>query len=334
MTRYIFIGAGAVGATTAAELHLAGRDVLLIARGEHLARIRERGLDYVRPEGTHRLPLAVAGGPQEVELGPEDVLVLAVKTQDTEATLQEWAWQPVGESSAAERLPIVLLQNGLENARTALRRFARVIDVTVIIPAGYLTPGEVISPSAPAVGVVVLGAAAGGSDERLDALADDLRAANFTVKTVPDIARWKAAKLIGNLAHNVDALYARSKLRGAAARALQNEARAVFAVAGISAAESEQRALDLSGFNVHPIPGHGASGSSTWQSLARATSNETDFLNGEVVLLARLNGTTAPLNAAIQARVARAVRTGTAPGSLGDDDLLATLPTLQEPIEA
>jgi ketopantoate reductase len=112
---------------------------------------------------------------------------------------------------------------------------------------------------------------------------------------------------------------------------LQAEARTVFRAAGILVADWGQ--VDMSGFVVHPIAGHERGGSSTWQSLSRATSNESDFLNGELVLLARLNAVPAPLNVAIQARIARAVREGTRPGSLGDDDLLQTLPSLKESIE-
>ncbi len=42
-------------------------------------------------------------------------------------------------------------------------------------------------------------------------------------------------------------------------------------------------------------------GDSSWQSLARATGSiETDFLNGEIVLLGRLHGVPTPLNARLQ----------------------------------
>ena len=60
MTRYVVIGAGAVGGSTAAELHLAGRQVLLIARGRHLELVRERGLDYIRAQMPEAAPKAPA----------------------------------------------------------------------------------------------------------------------------------------------------------------------------------------------------------------------------------------------------------------------------------
>jgi thiosulfate/3-mercaptopyruvate sulfurtransferase len=334
MTRYVIIGAGAVGATVAAELHGAGRDVVLIARGQHLELLRARGLDYIRPDGTRRLDLPVAGGADEVALRPGDVLVLATKSQDTEAALQEWAWRGVGSSSAAELLPIVLLQNGLDSVRSARRRFATVVDAVVLIPSSYLDPGEVVSPSTPTVGAIFLGStgpgtASGGPDDVAESIARDLRQSSFAVRVVPDIARWKAAKLVANIAHNLDAIYSPSPLRARAEAILQDEARGVLAASGIDVAELGPDAIDLSGFSVQKIEGYERGGSSTWQSLRRTGSNETDFLNGEVVLLARLGGLPAPANAAVQARVARAAREGTAPGSLGDDDLLRTVPALR-----
>ncbi len=331
MTRYIVIGAGAVGGTTAAELHRAGREVVLIARGRHLELLRERGLEYVTAAGTERVVLPVAGGPQDIALRAGDVLVLATKSQDTEATVAEWAWQPVKgtDASAAELLPIVLLQNGLDNVRPALRRFATVFDAAVLIPASYVTPGEVVSPAAPDIGAIFLGAAPHGTDPRIEQVATDLRAARYAVQVVPDIGRWKAGKLLGNLAHNLDALYQPSELRDAAAAALRAEASAVLAAAGIDVAQPfADGDLDLTRIATQPIAGHDRGGSSTWQSLARSGSHESDFLNGEIALLARLYGARAPLNAAVQARAARVARDGTAAGGLDDADLRRTLPTL------
>jgi thiosulfate/3-mercaptopyruvate sulfurtransferase len=80
------------------------------------------------------------------------------------------------------------------------------------------------------------------------------------------------------------------------------------------------------------VPGH--TGRSTRQSLERGVPPETDFLNGEVTLLARLHGVAAPRNAAISARLHRAVTEGTPPGSLGDDDLRTVLPGLDVLVDA
>ncbi|WP_322768656.1 rhodanese-like domain-containing protein [Frankia sp. Cr1] len=329
-TRYIIIGAGAVGATVAAQLDGAGIPVVVVARGANLAALRSQGLRYIRPDSDRRVALHVAGGPDEVDLHADDVLVLATKSQDSEALLQQWAWRPVtvhgAVRTAAEVLPILLLQNGLENARTALRRFAMVVDAVVLIPSSHLRAGEVVSPGAPIAGACYLGRAPRGSDPAVERIAAQLRRGSFAVQVVSDIDRWKAGKLLANLAYNLDALYAPGELRDAAAAALVDEARAAFAAAGIEAVDvAADSTLDLSQLVVHDIPGHARHSSSTWQSLARSGSVESDFLNGEIVLLARLHGLDAPINAGVAQRIATAALTGTPPGSLDQADLAALL---------
>jgi thiosulfate/3-mercaptopyruvate sulfurtransferase len=341
--RYVVIGAGAVGATVAAQLHASGVDVVVVARGANLAALRADGLRYVRPSSVQggpaeirTVPLAVAGGPDEVDLRLGDVLVLATKAQDAEAALATWAWQPVRESpgaaarTAAEVLPVLLLQNGLDGARVALRRFATVVDAVVFCASSHLRPGEVIAPSAPLVAGFLLGLApAGGAgDPLVEGIAADLRAAACEARTVDDIGRWKAAKLLGNLAHNVDAVYPPSPRRDDASAALVNEARRALTAAGIEAADLGGLAdlgVDFGALATEEIPGYTRQGSSTWQSLARGGSVEADYLNGEIVLLARLHGLTAPVNAGVQHRLGTAARLATPPGSLGADDLEALL---------
>jgi 2-dehydropantoate 2-reductase len=51
---------------------------------------------------------------------------------------------------------------------------------------------------------------------------------------------------------------------------------------------------------VQPVPGHVGGRLSTWQSVARGASSEIDYLNGEIVLLARKHGRQAPLNRKLQ----------------------------------
>ncbi len=56
-------------------------------------------------------------------------------------------------------------------------------------------------------------------------------------------------------------------------------------------------------------------GGSSWQSLARgAGSIETEFLNGEIVLLGALHGVPTPVNALLQRLALRAAAEGAEPG--------------------
>jgi thiosulfate/3-mercaptopyruvate sulfurtransferase len=330
MRRYVIIGAGAIGGTVAAQLTMARVPAVLIARGEHRAVLRRDGLCYHRPDGAHHVPVEVADGPDDVRLQADDVLVLATKSQHTEQALQEWAHRPV---KGGDAVPILLLQNGLENERAALRRFPLVLGAVVWLPATYLSPGEVAARAMPVPGAFWIGRYPSGESRVAEAIVADLRKAGFHANTVTDIINWKASKLLGNLGNALDALYQPSALRTQAAEALRTEARHVLALHGIEAAPQIGLAAEVRAVVVATeIPGRSVPHSSTWQSLARTVNVETDFLNGEIVLLARLKGEQAPMNEAVQRRIARATRESTKAGSLTDNDLERDLPL--EPFEA
>ena len=75
---YLIAGTGGVGGSIAAFLALAGKDVTCIARGEHLAAIREHGLQLhsdLKGEHTLHLPACTA----EEYQGKADVIFVCVK---------------------------------------------------------------------------------------------------------------------------------------------------------------------------------------------------------------------------------------------------------------
>jgi 2-dehydropantoate 2-reductase len=305
--RYIIIGAGAVGGALAAQLVPAGLSVVLVARGEHAKLIGADGLTVRRPTGIEVVEVVVATGPADVTLQTGDVLVLTVKAQDAEAAIGDWAWRPVHDAAgtetgvAATELPIVTYQNGIATEDLALRRFARVYGATIAIAASYLTPGEVVSPSIDPAGVIWLGRHPGGTDGLQTELVADLNAAGLAAFSVDDVRAHKAAKLLGNLSSNgLDLLEGSTELRTQARTRLRDEAIAVFTAAGVPLPAGNN--LDLRGiqFSVQPVEGHEGGRLSTWQSFARGSSSEIDYLNGEVVLLARKLGIQAPVNERLQ----------------------------------
>ncbi len=91
-----------------------------------------------------------------------------------------------------------------------------------------------------------------------------------------------------------------------------------------SAAEDRERRGDL--LQIRPIRGEMRGGGSTWQSVARGAARlETDYLNGEIVLIGRRHGTPTPVNDALQRLGWHLSGGGTAPGSADLDAFLAGL---------
>jgi thiosulfate/3-mercaptopyruvate sulfurtransferase len=335
VSKYVIVGAGGIGVTFAAELHRAGRAVVLVSRGAQLAALRDAAVRYSRPDGTRQLDLPAVGDPSEIELTAGDVLVLATKTQDVEPVIAQWAPRPVRRadgtvSTAGASIPVLTLQNGLEAERVALRRFKTVFGAVLWLPASYVRVGEVSAPGWPAVGVVWLGAYPGGAHPRLAAIAADLRASSFEAQVVEDIQRWKAAKLTSSVTFALAALYPPGELRDRAAQLLRAEAREILTASGLDIADTERESTaDTARVSVRRAAGVEYGGNSTWQSITRSSPLETDFLNGEIVLAARLLGRAAPVNEAVAERAYRAWRDGAEAGTLGEDDLLATVPQLR-----
>jgi len=326
--RYIIIGAGAVGGAIGGRLAGAGCEVVLVARGAHRAALAEHGLRLKVPDGesTHRQ--RVVQEPAELgELRPDDVLLLAVKTQDSEAALAAWGPAPVaGGGTAAERLPVVCAQNGVESQRLALRRFRRVYGVCVWLPATFVEPGVVAAEGAPLTGILHLGRYPHGTDETVRLIAADLEKSRFEAPVVPDVTRWQYSKLLGNLANAIEAVsgplgseesftfYGRVRAEGTA----------VLDAAGVAYASAEEE-KEARGDKIQLAEVEGAprGGGSSWQSLNRGTGTiEADYLNGEIALLGRLHGVPTPLNDLLQRLANGFARERRAAGSLPFDELV------------
>ena len=327
--RYIIIGAGAVGGTVGGRLAQAGHDVVLVARGAQYEALRDGGLRLTTPDGTHTHRLPTVDGPAALgELRPDDVLVLAVKTQDSDAALDAWAARPVeGGGTAADRLPLVCAQNGVESERRALRLFRHVYGMCVWLPATFVEPGAVSAAGAPLTGILHIGRYPGGTDETARRISADLEKSWFESPVVPDVMRWKYAKLLGNLANAIEAVSGllTSDEGLALYRRARAEGEAVLTAAGIAyASEQEQKESRGDKIRFEPFDGSERGGGSSWQSLDRGTGTiEADYLNGEMGLLGRLHGVPTPVNDTLQSVADRFARERRPAGSMRVADLVA-----------
>lgn len=105
--RIVVVGAGGVGGYFGGRLANAGHQVTFVARGRHLAAIKENGLLVHSALGDFRTPgeLAVAS---VAEAGPADVVLVAVKLWDTEDVAAQL--RPLVDGGAK----VISLQNGVE----------------------------------------------------------------------------------------------------------------------------------------------------------------------------------------------------------------------------
>ena len=75
--KFAIVGAGAIGGFVGARLAKGGHDVALIARGPHLAAIKEKGLKLITDEETFSVQVEASDNPADI--GPVDVVIISLK---------------------------------------------------------------------------------------------------------------------------------------------------------------------------------------------------------------------------------------------------------------
>jgi len=319
--RFVVYGAGAVGGVVGALLHRAGHEVVLIARGDHLAAIQADGLRLETPTGATVQPIPAVAFPVDLDWRTDDVVLLAVKSDATLDAVSSLA------AAAPAGIALVCLQNGVANEPTALRWFEHVYGVCVMAPTGHLQPGVVEAKCSPTAAILDIGRYPAGVDATAEMVAAAFVAAGIVSLPRPDIMRWKYRKLMMNLANAVQAVCARTDGFDELRHAIVTEGEAALAAAGIEpvseATDTERRGDILRG---RQRPGRPRSGGSSWQSLERRTGSiETDYLNGEIVWLGRRYGVATPANELIRREARRLATERSGPGAVDPRDLLARL---------
>lgn len=309
--RYVIFGGGAIGGSIGARLFESGADVTLICRGAHCAAIQRDGLLFRTPEGEQRLRLAAVDHPGKLDWRGDSAVLLAMKTQDTEAALRDL------ELCAGTQVPVICAQNGVANERLAARRFARVYAMLVSLPATHLEPGIVSVSAGPLSGVLHAGRWPRGVDPTLERVCADLSNARFESRPDAEVMRLKYTKLLDNLGNALGVL-AGPAIADAAGllREARDEALACYAAAGIAFAPGDEYTQRVTRhYRMLPVAGEQRTLGSTWQSLMRGRPLEVDWLNGEIVLLGAQNGVPTPVNSALRRAANAAAARGLKPGA-------------------
>lgn len=185
--RILIFGSGGVGGYFGGRFAEAGHAVTFVARGAHLAAIRERGLRIESVAGDATIsPASAVGDPAEAEI-PELVLV-CVKAGDVPE-----AARLLAPALSAESL-VVPLENGVTavDELSAALGAERVVGGLCRIVSFLAAPGVVRHTGvAPAI---VLGEPEGGPSERVERLRSQLSGAvGVDVDVAPDfrLAMWQ-----------------------------------------------------------------------------------------------------------------------------------------------
>ena len=188
---FAILGSGAVGGYYGAKLARAGHRVSFLARGAHLAAMREGGLQIRSPLGDFTVSVEATDDPSLV--GPVDVVLFTVKSYDNDTAL------PMLVPLIGDRTVVLTLQNGIDSADevAAVVGESHVLGGATYIATGLSQPGliEQTGTHRKIVFGEVFGQRSRVSD-RVAALGRLMEPADIEVETVVDARRQLWEKLI------------------------------------------------------------------------------------------------------------------------------------------
>ena len=188
--RIAVMGAGAVGGYFGARLAAAANDVVFIARGRHLAAMRQEGLNLESPQGNLQIRDALFTD-DPTQVGAVDLVLFCVKSYDTDPTAANLT------SLIGDRTIILSLQNGVDNADKIAQRWGneRTLAGVVYVGSQLLRPGTIKHSSG---GKIVLGELDGRVHETTQAVERVLASAQISCEVSGAIRNIQWRKLLWN----------------------------------------------------------------------------------------------------------------------------------------
>ena len=195
------MGAGGIGGCYGGLLAQAGNDVTLIARGAHLAAIKEKGLQLIQPEGDFTVAVAATDDPSQV--GPVELVIFSVKAHQNSKAV------PLIEPLIGEDTTILTIQNGVESADELGQDYGaeRVLPGSAYLLSNITSPGVIKQLSL--VPRVAFGESNGDRSQRAVAIRDSFCEANIEAELSDDISKALWSKLLYNSPANAMASAAR-----------------------------------------------------------------------------------------------------------------------------
>lgn len=300
-------GAGAIGGYMAVKLVQAGADVSLVARGPHLAAMKENGLTLIE-EGGERVTVPVTASEDPAELGPQDYVIITLKAHSVPPVVDKmkpllgpdttivsgvngvpwWYFHKLDGPYEGTRLASVDPGDAQWNGFGP----DRVLGCVVYPAAEVIEPGVIKHIEGNRFS---LGEPDGSKSERAQALSQALASAGLKAPVRPRIRDEIWVKLWGNLSFNpisalthatLDVLCTDPGTR-AVARGMMLEAQEIAEKLGVKFPIDVERRID-GGAAV------GAHRTSMWQDLDAGRPMEIDALVTAVQELGHLTQTPTP----------------------------------------
>jgi 2-dehydropantoate 2-reductase len=291
--RVAVMGAGAVGSYFGGMLALAGAPVTLIGRASHIEAIAADGLTIESFRFPQPLHVRVEAATSAEAVGGARIVLLCVKTLDTESAAQAIA------PHLAPNAVVVSMQNGVDNVERI--RAASGIDAlgaAVYVAAEMAAPGHVRHSGR---GDLIVGAFPGSSHgaAATEDVAQCFTRAGAPCRVADDIRGPLWMKMLMNCAYNAISALGRARYGRMAARAeiretMRHAIEEAVAVARADGIPLPEENFVEAGWKLAETMGNAIS--STAQDLARGKKTEIDSLNGYIVRRGATFGVPTPVN--------------------------------------
>jgi 2-dehydropantoate 2-reductase len=307
--RYAVVGAGAIGAYVGASLARGGSDVTLVARGPHLAAMRERGVAVLSERGDFHVRCTATDDASDN--GPFDVVIVALKAHQIGPML------PAIRRLCHDRTRIVGMQNGIPwwyfqqhggpyeglvlQSVDPGGRIADAFDPANVVGCVIFSSTEIEEP-----GVIrhvegtrfALGRPDRGTDPILDEIARDLTAGALKAPIESDLRTQIWVKMVGTAALNPISALTRTTLatmlRDPAierlVRDVMEECVTIASTLGVTLPVSIDRRIE----GARNVGDHKTS---MLQDIERGRSPEIDCITGAIVELGSVLGIATPKTA-------------------------------------
>ena len=291
--RIAVFGAGGIGGYLGARLAQAGDEVVLIARGPHLAEIQEHGLFVESPTGDFNITPSIATDRPE-DVGAVDTVLLGVKAWDVRAAAE--AMRPMIGSATG----VLTLQNGVEAPAEVADVLGEehVIVGVAVVRSLISGPGRIrhvgsVDPD------LTLGEIDNRSSERVEHIRAALEKVNVTVNVSDNIHSWLWGKLVGAAAYGgvgavVHVPIGDWRQIPQVRDMMERVAQEVVTVALARGVQPAAEIIDQVRMALDAMPSGNMA--TMHEDIVGGRPSELEYWNGSVVRLGREAGVSTPLN--------------------------------------